>query len=67
MNNDSPKKPGENDDKKSSEELKDAILKSHEIVPTVDEGPVGPFEHSGEAAGWTATEEKQEKLREDKQ
>ena len=52
--------PEETDDNVSSgEELKDALLKSHEIAPSDEKVPVGPFEHSGEVAGWTETEEKQ--------
>ncbi len=61
MNTNSHSTHGENDNKKgSAEEIKAALLKSPEIPPADDKGPVGPFEHSGEVSGWTETEEKQE-------
>lgn len=54
----------ENNDKKApGEEIKDALIKAHETTKPEDEGPVGPFEHSGETAGWTKTEEKTEEDR----
>lgn len=61
---DSHNSPQENDAKGSGEELKDALFKSSEPFVSDDKKPVGPFEHSGEVAGWTETEEKQEKSRE---
>ncbi len=41
------------------EEKGDAAQKNSEISLPNIERPVGPFEHSGETAGWTKEEEKE--------
>jgi hypothetical protein len=66
MNTDSNSSAEKNDTSKNNgEELKEALLKPDYTPSPEKDKPVGPFEHSGEVAGWTETEEKQEKSRED--
>lgn len=57
--------PEDNNDRNAFEKDKtDSIREGVEISQPNDKEPVGPFEHSGETAGWTETEEKTEKVRE---
>ena len=58
MNTTAQHLPGDREDTKTSGEERDEGIK---ISPPVDKEPVGPFEHSGEVAGWTKTDEKIEK------
>lgn len=67
MNTEPNYKPEEEKEQKTSAEEKgDTTQKDTEIsLPRIDR-PEGPFEHSGETAGWTK-EEKEEKTEQDRQ
>lgn len=56
--------PGENYDKKDAGKTNtDPVEERTETPLANDKEPVGPFEHSGEVAGWTAAEEETEEER----
>lgn len=64
MHNDNSYLPGENDDKRNPAKAKTDPAEERTETPLANDNvPVGPFEHSGEVAGWTAVEEKIEKDR----
>jgi hypothetical protein len=61
MNTDISNLPKETDDKKTpGKEHTDSVEERIKTSGPDDKPPVGPFEHSGEVAGWTAAEEKAE-------
>ncbi|MDQ6609921.1 MAG: hypothetical protein M3Y85_08885 [Bacteroidota bacterium] len=54
-------------DQSSEKENKDVNQQGLKTSMPHDKEPIGPFEHSGEAAGWTEVEETQTESGEEKQ